>query len=150
MTTEEKAKAFDEALERAKKLKETCDNTTVVGWMEYIFQELAEEEKTRKDLLNFLQSPFMKENIADWKVAPWIDWLEKQELTQSVTKISDKDWNEVRIQAAIAAMQGLISHQKGYIEAIRFSREIGIDTGNILACTAVEYADALIKKLKGE
>lgn len=60
------------------------------------------------------------------------------------------NWEEVRIKAAIAAMQGLISHQKGYIEAIRFSREIGVDTGNILACTAVEYADALIKKLKGE
>lgn len=90
MTTEEKAKAFDEALERAKKLKETCDNTTVVGWMEYIFPELAEEEKTRKDLLNFLKSPFIKENICDWKVAPWIAWLNKQELSQSVTKISDK------------------------------------------------------------
>lgn len=60
------------------------------------------------------------------------------------------DWNELRNKAAIAAMQGLISHQKGYIEAIRFSREISVDTGNILACTAVEYADALIKKLKGE
>ena len=35
MGIEDKAKAFDEALERAKKLKETCDNTTVVGWCEY-------------------------------------------------------------------------------------------------------------------
>ena len=65
----------------------------------------------------------------------------------------DKDitnWEEVRIKAAIAAMQGLISHQKAYIEAIRLSREIEVDTGHILACTAVEYANALIKKLKRE
>lgn len=41
-------------------------------------QKESEDEKTRKDLLNFLQSPFINENITDWKVAPWIAWIEKQ------------------------------------------------------------------------
>ena len=48
MTQKEKAKAYDEALERAKKLQETCDSTAVVGWCEYIFPELAESERIRK------------------------------------------------------------------------------------------------------
>lgn len=30
------------ALERAKKMQETCDSTVVVGWCEYIFPELKE------------------------------------------------------------------------------------------------------------
>lgn len=36
------------------------------------------DEKIRKSLINFLKSPFVNENITDEKVAPWIDWLEKQ------------------------------------------------------------------------
>ena len=67
-----------------KKLKDALkDGNTdyeVVRWIESNFPELteSEDERNRKDLLNFLQSPFIRENIADWKVAPWIAFLEKQ------------------------------------------------------------------------
>ena len=38
----------------------------------------SEDERIRKELINFLRSPFIKENLTDEKVAPWLDWLEKQ------------------------------------------------------------------------
>lgn len=44
---------YNEALDRAKKLKETCDSTAVIGWCEHIFPELKESEgeKLRKEML---------------------------------------------------------------------------------------------------
>ena len=47
------------------------------------------------------------------------------------------DWQKVRIQAAISAMQG-IAAQTGYISA------------DDIAKKAISYADALVKELKGE
>ncbi len=38
----------------------------------------SEDERTRKELVNFLQSPFVKENLTDEKVVPWLAYLEKQ------------------------------------------------------------------------
>lgn len=48
--------------------------------LESIFSELkeSEDEGIRKELANFLQSPFIKENLTDEKVAPWLAYLEKQ------------------------------------------------------------------------
>ena len=37
-----------------------------------------EDERIRKEMISFLRSPFIKENLTDEKVAPWLDWLEKQ------------------------------------------------------------------------
>jgi len=78
LTTEQKAKAYDEALERANKLKETCDSNAVVGWMEYIFPELkeSEDEKVCKEIKQFIRSRGMQ--LAQSKVESWIAWLEKQ------------------------------------------------------------------------
>ena len=57
LSTEQKAKAYDESLERAKKLQKTCDSTAVVGWCEYIFPELkeSEDEKIRKKVIEVLK-----------------------------------------------------------------------------------------------
>lgn len=57
LTIEEKAKRYGEALERAKKLQETCDSTAVVGWCEYIFPELkeSEREEIRKKVIEVLK-----------------------------------------------------------------------------------------------
>ena len=78
MTIEEKAKAYDEALEKSKRLYE---QGTITESLAYIFPELkeSEDEKIRKALISFLKSPFVNENITDEHVAPWIAWLEKQE-----------------------------------------------------------------------
>lgn len=49
------------------------------------------------------------------------------------------DWQQVRIQAAIAAMQGLLSNEK----------QVHIKVSEV-AYMSVFYADALVKELKGE
>lgn len=64
---------------------------------------------------------------------------------------SMRDWQQVRIQAAITAMNGMISnpqtfeqldHDDGY-KAIR-----GGDKSQIVAIASVMYADALIEELQ--
>ena len=105
MTIEEKAEAYDEALERAKKLQETCDSTAVVGWCEYIFPELKEldGERTRKAILTGLMdcrdAPDLGwSDFGGINIDECIAWIEKQceqthaELGKSeVTKTSDKE-----------------------------------------------------------
>ena len=49
------------------------------------------------------------------------------------------DWQQVRIQAAIAAMQGLLSNEK----------QVHIKVSEA-AYMSVLYADALVEELKGE
>lgn len=80
MTESEKAKAYDEALEKAKDcLKDGTITSTAIDYIETIFPELAEseDEKTRKWLINWLQNtegqvlPIDKYNAA-------LAWLEKQ------------------------------------------------------------------------
>lgn len=81
MSIEEKARAYDEALERAKELLLGNEHSnTIRSYFEHIFPELkeSEDERIRKKIINFLRSPFVNENITDEKVAPWLSWLEKQ------------------------------------------------------------------------
>ena len=49
------------------------------------------------------------------------------------------DWQQIRIQAAIAAMQGLLSNEK----------QVNIKVSEA-AYMSVLYSDALVKELKGE
>ena len=49
------------------------------------------------------------------------------------------DWQQVRIQAAVAAMQGILSNEK----------QVHIKVSEA-AYMSVLYADALVKELKGE
>lgn len=51
------------------------------------------------------------------------------------------DWQQVRIQAAIAAMKGLISNPDDFTTN---------QSHNGIAKTSVSFADALVKELKGE
>ena len=59
----------------------------------------------------------------------WVDRHPKDEI----------NWQQVRIQAAIAAMQGMCSNEK-------YNHFIWKD----IAKSSVGYADALVKELKGE
>ena len=47
-------------------------------WLEKKEDEENDDERIRKELVNFLQSPFREENLTDEKVAPWLAYLEKQ------------------------------------------------------------------------
>ena len=62
MTQEEKAKAYDKALERAKKLYE---QGTITENLSYIFPELkeSEDERIRKWIRKELESKYVVDNI---------------------------------------------------------------------------------------
>ena len=63
--------------------------------------------------------------------------------------IDRTDWQQVRIQAAIAAMQGFcnICHDS-VIREIQESSDK--ERSNVISFLAVRMADALVKELKGE
>ena len=73
---------YKEALERARKLQKTCDNTAVIGWCEYIFPELkeSENEKIRKALIEMVHDTTYDELWVDYNVhkEEALAWLEKQ------------------------------------------------------------------------
>ena len=82
-TIEEKARAYDKALAKAREYWEIDDNNTLDikarGTMEYLFSELTEsnDEKTRKEILEFFQQ-FDNEELRGVNISDWIAWLEKQ------------------------------------------------------------------------
>ena len=59
------------------------------------------------------------------------------------------DWQQVKIQASIAAMQGIISNPYFTQEFDRISKTVE-HVRTRTAIISVEFADALVKKLKGE
>jgi len=78
MTESEKAKAYDEALDRAKDcLKDGTITSTAIDYISTIFPELkeSEDEKIRKALVRFHKSTIDIDGI---KGANIIAWLEKQ------------------------------------------------------------------------
>ena len=102
MTEKEKAKAYDEALERARKLynsEETSADVEIA--CETIFPELAEpeDELIRKEIIAFL-----KENLETgraeetWSLSGlkrWIAWLEKQgNVNALIQEAAEKSYTE--------------------------------------------------------
>lgn len=82
MTQEEKAKAYDEALENARQEYNTTENVERKQWLEELFPELAEikDEKVRKFLLK-LAYRCPEDSIGfrgEVKKEDVIAWLEKQ------------------------------------------------------------------------
>lgn len=57
------------------------------------FTDSSEDERIRKELVNFLQSPFIKENLTDEKVAPWLAYLEKQKGLDKMIVVSPEVWD---------------------------------------------------------
>lgn len=81
MTIEEKAKAYDEALERAKRLyNSTLTNGLNSVDLEDIFPELceSEDERVRKELLDFMRSFWADHKESLPQVSRWVTYLEKQ------------------------------------------------------------------------
>lgn len=68
----------------------------------------------------------------------------------SHVKSKDKvDWQQVRIQASISSMHGILSNEVRHEEALGSSPEELTEWARV-AIDAVDYADALVKELKGE
>ena len=82
LSIEEKAKRYDEAMEKAKNTIEVNQAIPdIVECVESLFPELTEsgEEEIRKEITEFFKNYSEK---GTWKAIPdvkkWIDWLEKQ------------------------------------------------------------------------
>ena len=79
-----------------------------------------------------------------------------EEFFKNVQDIREKmpddktDWQQVRIQAAIAAMQGMLSNDCSVQSVMDMSEKVHRLPSDILATMAVSQADALIEELKGE
>lgn len=103
LSIEEKAKAYDEALERARKELQICGSSDCDAAKQIfrIFPELKEEsedERIRKEIIAFLHSKngYMTPN-EDWDFHNrWIAWLEKQGEQKYADKVEPKfkvgDW----------------------------------------------------------
>ena len=93
MTQEEKAKAYDEALERAKKCLDENRDTCFVR-PDVIFPELADkDEKIRKEIIDFIcwatdRGSITKEQRE--KSNYWLAWLEKQGKQKPIPHTEDK------------------------------------------------------------
>lgn len=81
LSIEQKAKAYDEALERYK-AKQDYESKEVHKFIEYIFPELKEsdDETIRKDILTAVKEAedSLYVIMTPQKQKRWIDWLEKQ------------------------------------------------------------------------
>ena len=77
------------AYETIKSFVENTDNVIVKDAIIVIHPELNEckDERIRKEIINFLRSPFVTENITDEKIAPWIAYLEKQKEQKDYRKL---------------------------------------------------------------
>ena len=85
MTDKEKAKAYDEAIERVKKLYGN-------GITEEIFPEIKEynNERIRKNCIHFLECQ-KQHDAATFAIEECIDWLERQD-EQASAKINERAW----------------------------------------------------------
>jgi len=82
MTQEEKAKAYDKALEKARQLCAYPTTKPFISDLQDLFPELkeSEDEKIRKEIIeqiNLLKSATLSD-LKDKQFDSWITWLEKQ------------------------------------------------------------------------
>lgn len=127
-----KARAYDEALEKAKRLYE---KGTITECLCHIFPELkeSEDEKIRKLLIRLFTSN-TNEKFDDVSTQEIIAWLEKQGEKlgqQEVTKISDQvkdsDWSEEDAQHIDSLLKRLDGLCRNEFERTRFAINEDID-----------------------
>ena len=94
MTQEQKAKAYDEAIERAKEYWETDNDNTLdikaKGTMEYLFPELkeSEDERMKKTIIHALRGDVI---LNKKQATRAIAWLEKQGEQKPTWSKDDED-----------------------------------------------------------
>ena len=96
--------------------------------------------KTTKEIINIADYARITLDECDSWGNPIEVKPEDIELIQEVSE--DEHWQDVRERAAIAAMQSLIREKYEASNGYLFASSIAVD--------AVEYADELVKKLKGD
>ena len=118
MTQEEKAKAYDEALEKARQYLGAAYPIAYANLVKEIFPELAEskDEKIRKNCIHFLE--FQKQHhAATFEIEECIAWLEKQGEKKSVKK--QTYWTEEEIEPIISDYLCGREHYGGMIGRLR-------------------------------
>lgn len=105
MTQEEKAKAYDEAIKKAKDaLNDGTISNNTIAYLQDIFSELkeSEDERIRKDLIAFLEDIFYfgkNTNLDKWDksdCSDWIAWLEKKrEKKQEWSEDDENEFNHI-------------------------------------------------------
>ena len=115
MTDKEKAKAYDEALERATREYNLRDEQPeCIDYrkrLEFIFPKLAEseDERIRKEIIEYLKLVDMgDEDYAHPMISGWIAWLEKQK------EQKQENQNEQHKQTADEAKKYNDAYEKGY------------------------------------
>lgn len=96
MTTEEKAKAYDEALTLAKRIiSKNCTEVEKL-LLKCIFPQLAEseDEKIRMTLVEYFAPPVPFTEVCGMPVQKIRDWLEKQK-EQKPIKWTDLTWKDI-------------------------------------------------------
>lgn len=93
MTTEEKAKAYDEAFEKAKRLYEGKDKAPEEPILEYLFPQFckSEDERIIQKLMWLLQQdicPFPEEEVTQM-----LAYLEKQKKLENMIVVSPEIWD---------------------------------------------------------
>lgn len=78
MTTEQKAKAYDKALEKARQLCAYPTTKPFISDLQDLFPELAEpeDEKTRKEIMEYIT--LYKDSLGDDEYRTWLAWLKNQ------------------------------------------------------------------------
>lgn len=141
MTNEEKAKAYDEALKRAKEINNE-QRAQPFNLMTKLFPELAEseDERIRKEMIEILKKEtheFPSSVIAN-KSNSWIAWLEKQKMID----ILDEEEKEFAEDADAIRKMCDEAYQNGYNEGRRIEKEIWLEKqGDIVK----QYEDKLDK-----
>ena len=108
MTTEEKAKAYDEALSQARFYYGNCPTEPEKKKLEKLFPELREneDEKIRKEIINFLETiPISELKRVPRPICQWFFWLEKQK-EQKPAEWSEED--EKMLNNMIKVLDGYI------------------------------------------
>lgn len=99
MTEKEKIKAYDEAIERAKKELDACglQDCDAARQIFRLFPELKESEdewveKIRKDIISYLKHRQIKSIMESGATERWITYLEKQGQRKTEPKFKTGDW----------------------------------------------------------
>ncbi len=122
----------EEAIEIVSNIYQTDKEKEALG---ILIPELAdsEDERIRKELVNFFQSPFIKENLTDEKVAPWLAYLEKLKERKSC----EDSGTEGDIMQYIEE-----GEKRGIKEVISFPEKYGLKQKPVLAHD--ENGDAIL------
>ena len=121
MTQEQKAKAYDEAIERARKWYDANTNEGYRGIFEEIFPELAEseDEKIKKEITELVMEPSWKTEKEFHRRLELCVWLKKQgSLKDIVDRHKDSWYNEGKIAGMAEGLTDDEKYQQGWHDAL--------------------------------